>query len=785
MEGNIENVPRQGKWRNFVKWILIALQLIIWFVVLWYLIYRINHGTNSIFLILIALFLETLIAYLIVLQKTKKTWWKEKLKKILKITLFIVWFILWLIIWFWLLAKLLWYLFYKKLFYISSTFIVFMFLTLVYFFLVSLLVYLIVLRKTKKNWWKEKLKKFLKITLIVLFPILLLSAFYFFINIDTSPKQWNKDKQCKERWWKLSDENDFLCDLWNWTYREFIKRSSRYDYIEIDENWKKTIYYCRGWSARCHSWISDEKAKKAGFFHYYSEWFFSEGFHRATFAVFKGADPYNNLKLNDVITYRVTVMNMGNFALENWKIEDDLVDLSDKTFKLNLWESTWFTYTYTVTQEDVDRWSIFSIVTWSADVVGKNVRIERIATSRVHTISGVNTISRVNTISTGYVDRENIVNIVTWSENEVKWLNSEGDFFIIDVNDSNYPQWCNTPGLPNPEKCILRASNNYCIAPYQTESTQTRYEANNYCNSLDVLWLSRELPYAHPNENNIYWMNLIDVKSKIYWLNANWSEKPWHYRAYPANTTIENCTLNWNCWNESWSYKLSVRCVAPSETLPSEVKNVDNDDLLKNKWLKNEKEQDDKTIKWNICPEWYKYWTYYNTIKWYTNIEYPPNKNRENYEQNFENWEKGLRDKEVKEFTFWPFEWCIPDDWKLEKCTDSGTYDYVFCTINMIPLNNECPQWYSFVRAWVAWPYDLCQWKSDLIIDSKWYIHTYQIPLQDDCEFFAWLGILPGDGHCWAVKGENEENKSWTKNLLQKLFADYDSPSDLVFLGDE
>lgn len=335
--------------------------------------------------------------------------------------------------------------------------------------------------------------------------------------------------------------------------------------------------------------------------------------------------------------------------------------------------------------------------------------------------------------------------------------NSEGDFFIIDVNDSSYPQWCNTPGLPNPEKCILRTSNNYCIAPYQTESTQTRYEANKYCNSLNVLWLSRELPYAHPNEKNMYWMNLIDVESKIYRLNANWSEKPWHYRAFPETPTFENCTLRWNCWNEYWPYKLSVRCVAPCGKMPSEVKNVDDDDSLKNNWLKNEKEQDDKTIKWNICPEWYTYWTYSNTIKWYANIGYPPNRNRENYDQNFENWKKSLKEKEVKEFTFGPFEWCIPDDWKLEKCTDSGTYDYVFCTINMIPLNNECPQWYSFVKAWVAWPYDLCQWKSDFIIDRKGYIHTYQIPLQDDCEFFAQMGVIPGDGHC-DKKNENVKN---------------------------
>lgn len=178
-----------------------------------------------------------------------------------------------------------------------------------------------------------------------------------------------------------------------------------------------------------------------------------------------------------------------------------------------------------------------------------------------------------------------------------------------------------------------------------------------------------------------------------------------------------------------------------------------------NNQIENANNHEEETINqwWNVCPEWYTYWTYSNIIKWYTDVGYPPNRNRQNYEQNFENWKKDLKNKEVQEITFGPFEWCIPDNWKLETCTEADTYDYTFCTINMIPLNNKCPEWYSFIKAWVAWPYDLCQWNKDKIVDSGWYIHTDQIPLQDDCTFFVWMGILPADGHC-DVKKIDDKN---------------------------
>ena len=153
-----------------------------------------------------------------------------------------------------------------------------------------------------------------------------------------------------------------------------------------------------------------------------------------------------------------------------------------------------------------------------------------------------------------------------------------------------------------------------------------------------------------------------------------------------------------------------------------------------------------------VCPKWYKYWVYLNAIKWYryVDIKSPPNRNSPEYEKEFKDWQRYLKKEKIMKFTFGPFEWCIPENWNLELCTDDNAYDYVFCSINMIPLNNECPKWYSFIKAWIVWPYDLCQGGLNIeeVIDSKWYIHIAQIPLQDECLFFKWMWVYPADGHC-------------------------------------
>ena len=72
---------------------------------------------------------------------------------------------------------------------------------LIAFFTEILIAYLIVLRKTKKYWDDEKLKRLLKFTLIIFLPILLVSAFMFFKNVDIEiPEKHHCWPQKKYNW---------------------------------------------------------------------------------------------------------------------------------------------------------------------------------------------------------------------------------------------------------------------------------------------------------------------------------------------------------------------------------------------------------------------------------------------------------------------------------------------------------------------------------------------------------------------------------------------------------
>ena len=68
----------------------------------------------------------------------------------------------------------------------------------------------------------------------------------------------------------------------------------------------------------------------------------------------KTADPDRDVKLNDVITYTVTVKNTGNVTIKDIEIDDTLVDVNVDPFTLAPNETKEITYTYTVTQADVD-----------------------------------------------------------------------------------------------------------------------------------------------------------------------------------------------------------------------------------------------------------------------------------------------------------------------------------------------------------------------------------------------------------------------------------------------
>ena len=165
---------------------------------------------------------------------------------------------------------------------------------------------------------------------------------------------------------------------------------------------------------------------------------------------------------------------------------------------------------------------------------------------------------------------------------ETDWLyKSELWYYIIDENDVRYPQWCNTPWLPDPDKycilaiyadetrngwgaCLVYGQYAHCrtwmvlIAPWDTDIIKNGYDANNYCRSIDIWGMGFELPISHAWT----WRDMINSRDKIYNFTASGSSKANHYWASPAIPTDINCTLEWGCWVESSSTLLSVRCVS-------------------------------------------------------------------------------------------------------------------------------------------------------------------------------------------------------------------------------
>lgn len=99
--GENENIqdtqPKTGKWRKRVKWILMGLWFFVGFCLLrilcsvfYYFLYLYVDGAGRTFTILLPLFIEILIIYFIILWKTRKGGWKDKLKKSLKYSLIIL-----------------------------------------------------------------------------------------------------------------------------------------------------------------------------------------------------------------------------------------------------------------------------------------------------------------------------------------------------------------------------------------------------------------------------------------------------------------------------------------------------------------------------------------------------------------------------------------------------------------------------------------------------------------------------------------------------------------------
>ena len=83
----------------------------------------------------------------------------------------------------------------------------------------------------------------------------------------------------------------------------------------------------------------------------------------AKLTVEKTADPTSGVKVGDKVTYTVVVTNSGNVTVTGIALSDTLVKLSEAAFDLAPAGTKTITYTYTVTQADVDAGKIDNTVT--------------------------------------------------------------------------------------------------------------------------------------------------------------------------------------------------------------------------------------------------------------------------------------------------------------------------------------------------------------------------------------------------------------------------------------
>lgn len=90
-------------------------------------------------------------------------------------------------------------------------------------------------------------------------------------------------------------------------------------------------------------------------------WKFTE--KKSEFTITKTVDKTTYENVDDVLTYTVTVKNTGEKKLENLVITDSLVNITDNTFTLDVNGEKTFTYTYKVTQADIDKESITNTAT--------------------------------------------------------------------------------------------------------------------------------------------------------------------------------------------------------------------------------------------------------------------------------------------------------------------------------------------------------------------------------------------------------------------------------------
>ena len=137
-------------------------------------------------------------------------------------------------------------------------------------------------------------------------------------------------------------------------------------------------------------------------------------------------------------------------------------------------------------------------------------------------------------------------------------------YYIIDINDEKYPQWCNSEWLEDPEDfCILSLYWDNSRVRWWNDNSWTMYVSPaaletvidwnlvfEYCDNLNLGDVSREAPLSHEAS----WSYIVE-----------WSSKPNHYWAdirSEKTQTRNNCRLDWACWSERSEVPLSVRCIS-------------------------------------------------------------------------------------------------------------------------------------------------------------------------------------------------------------------------------
>ena len=161
----------------------------------------------------------------------------------------------------------------------------------------------------------------------------------------------------------------------------------------------------------------------------------------------------------------------------------------------------------------------------------------------------------------------NVSTINVASDANIKLVRSILPYYIIDDNDSRYPQGCNTPGLNNPNAyCILKIDNTL-VAPGATDTPKNKANAYSHCHGLNLGGISDWSLISPTQRGDLGRSTVWTKRAKLNNFTAAWSAKPGHYRIYDVPNYGLNCTINGGCgWEWSLWLGLAVRCVKKDDS---------------------------------------------------------------------------------------------------------------------------------------------------------------------------------------------------------------------------